>query len=144
MPPWVRMLVRFPTDSLARQSDGWYRSECHQNQSPVEQRGDGIPLQATINPTWRDTHLLWPLFHLRDNSRKGCRFFFNTRRYCKSTRHSICKYQRQIKKKGTGKFSSLPPPLRPYPSLSYLSVAESQWFIIIGRCHHADDTQSAL
>ena len=69
-------------------------------------------------------------------------FPFNMHRYCKSTRHRSGKYQRQIKKKGTGKFFSLPPPLHPYPSLFYLSVAESQWFIIIGRCHHADDTQS--
>ena len=144
----VCMLVCFPTDSLARHSGGgWYRSRCHQNQSPVEQRGDGIPTQAAINPTWRGySHLLWPLFHFRDNARKGCHFFFffpfNMHRYCKSTRHRSGKYQRQIKKKGTGKFFSLPPPLHPYPSLFYLSVAESQWFIIIGRCHHADDTQS--
>lgn len=74
----VCMLVCFPTDSLARHSGGgWYRSRCHQNQSPVEQRGDGIPTQAAINPTWRGySHLLWPLFHFRDNARKGCHFFF--------------------------------------------------------------------
>lgn len=58
VPPCVRMLVCFPTDSLARQSASWYRSECHPNQSPVEQRGDGIPPQAAINPTWRDTSVI--------------------------------------------------------------------------------------
>lgn len=142
----VRMLVCFPTDSLARHSGGWYRSRCHQNQSPVEQRGDGIPTQAAINPTWRDTLIFCGLYSISGTMQgKVVTFFsFNMHCYCKSTRHRSGKYQRQIKKKGTGKFFSLPPPLHPYPSLFYLSVAESQWFIIIGRCHHADDTVSAL
>lgn len=146
MPLCVHMLVCFPTDSLARQSDGWYRSECHPNQSPVEQRGDGISPQAAINPTWRDTSVMSSVAFIpfKGQFKERLSFFFNMHRYCKSTRHRICKYQRQIKKKGTVKFFSLPPPLHPYPSLSYLSVAESQWFIIIGRCHHADDTQSVL
>lgn len=144
MPLCVRMLLCFPTDSLARHSGGWYRSRCHQNQSPVEQRGDGIPTQAAINPTWRDTLIFCGLYSISGTMQgKVVTFFsFNMHCYCKSTRHRSGKYQRQIKKKGTGKFFSLPPPLHPYPSLFYLSVAESQWFIIIGRCHHADDTQS--
>lgn len=140
--------VCFPTYPLARQTDGLYSIECQQNQSPVEQRGDGIPPQAAINPTWRTLSSFVAFIPFKGQCKERLSFsflfFLNMRCYCKSTRRRICKYQQQIKKKRTGKFFSHPPPLHPYPSLSYLSVAASQWFIIIGRCHHADDTQSLL
>lgn len=50
----------------------------------------------------------------------------------------------KLRRKKRGSSFSLTPPLQPCSLLSYLSVAESPWLIIIGRCHHADDTQSAL
>lgn len=107
MPPCVRMLVRVcelsnRSFSSSERLVGTGASAIRT--SPVDQRGDGIPPQAAINPTWRDTLIFCGLlFHLRDSARKGC-LFFNMYRYCKSTRHQICKYQRQIKKKATGKF----------------------------------------
>lgn len=75
--PCVRMLVHFPTEFLVHKSDGWYRSESQQNQSPVDQRGDGIPPQAAIKSYMEGYSLLqWPLFHLKDIARKVCLFFF--------------------------------------------------------------------
>lgn len=68
--------VCFPTYLLARQRDGSYRSECHQNQSPVEQRGDGIPPQAAINPTRRDTLIFCGLYSIQGTMQGKVVFFF--------------------------------------------------------------------
>lgn len=64
--------------------------------------------------------------------------------YCKSTWRRIGKYRRQIKKKANREVIFAYPSSSAIFCLSPTTVAESQWFIIIGRCHHADDTQSAL
>lgn len=121
MLPRVCVHVGFPTESLARPCGCWHRSQCHRNQSPVEQRGSGIPKQATIHPTRRFTLIFYGLYsiHGRTPGNVVGVFFPNTHRYCKSTRRRICKNQRQIRKKRTRKFCSLHPPS---PSFSLLLI----------------------
>lgn len=120
------MLVRmcFPTDSLARQSDAWYRSECHQNQSPVDQRGDGIPPLAAIHPTWRDSLIFCGLlFHLRDNARKG---LFFSQRIVTVNPHDTesANISGKLRRKGTGRGFFPLPFLHPYPSLPLICGGE--------------------
>lgn len=92
------------------------------------------------------SHHLWPSIPFKGQCKERLTFFFLPTCVVTVNPHGAesANISGKLRRKGRAKFFSLPPPLRPYPSLSYLSVAESQWFIIIGRCHHADDTQSAL
>lgn len=93
------------------------------------------------------SHLLWPSIPFKGRCKERLSFFFFLPTCIVTVNpHGAesANISGKLRRKGRAKFFSLPPPLRPYPSLSYLSVVESQWFIIIGRCHHADDTQSAL
>ena len=62
---------------LFRQPGSLHGRVCHPNQSPVEQRGNGIP-SAAINPTWRDTLIVRGLYSIPGTMQgKGCRFFFS-------------------------------------------------------------------
>lgn len=57
-------------------SERWLVQECHQNPSPVEQHGDGIPPQAAINPTWKDTFIFCGLYSISGTMQGKVVIFF--------------------------------------------------------------------
>lgn len=127
MPPCVHLLVCvcvymcFSTDSLGCQSDGGYRSQCHLKQSPVEQHGmEYHPSSHTFNLEGCSL-LLWPLFHLRDISKKRWSFFpfFSPKLHhywvtVNPHRAESANIVGKLRRKRTGKLFSLTPPLQPY------------------------------
>lgn len=145
MPLCVHVLVFLPflTRVFGNRSDGG--SGYHPNKSEVEQHGDGITLPYIQRG--RIPLFFWPFFTLNGHflvfftcfvTAILCIIFVNPNRA--ESEH----FSGKLRRKKRGSSFSLTPPLQPCSLLSYLSVAESPWLIIIGRCHHADDTQSAL
>lgn len=111
----------FSTDSLGCQSDGGYRSQCHLKQSPVEQHGMEYHQSSHTFNLEGCSLLLWPLFHLRDISRKRWPFFsfFSPKLHhywVTVNPHGAesANIVGKLRRKRTGKFFSLTPPLQPY------------------------------